>query len=173
MRKRALAAAAAMLMLAAVVATLLMLSTTAQPIEQDEAVAEKLTQTYVTYMPEPVIRQEEPERDMSAWTETAAYIAKANSANQTIIAHAAWQAKTPAVKTRSKSSLARASMRERGVSAATKEPKGLLRIVLLRFATSLQGIGKRLCQHGIFGCFYPRAFKQLKMATHLRSIALP
>lgn len=77
MRKRALAAAAAMLMLAAVVANLLMLSTTAQPIEQDEAVAEKLTQTYVTYMPEPVIRQEEPERDMSAWTETAAYIAKA------------------------------------------------------------------------------------------------
>lgn len=76
MRKRALAAAAAMLMLAAVVANLLMLSTTAQPIEQDEAVAEKLTQTYVTYMPEPVIRQEEPERDMSAWTETAAYIAK-------------------------------------------------------------------------------------------------
>jgi len=64
-------------MLAAVVANLLMLSTTAQPIEQDEAVAEKLTQTYVTYMPEPVIRQEEPERDMSAWTETAAYIAKA------------------------------------------------------------------------------------------------
>lgn len=48
MRKRALAAAAAMLMLAAVVANLLMLSTTAQPIEQDEAVAEKLTQTYVT-----------------------------------------------------------------------------------------------------------------------------
>ena len=77
MRKRALAAAAAMLMLAAVVANLLMLSTTAQPIEQDEAVDEKLTQTYVTYMPEPVIRQEEPERDMSAWTETAAYIAKA------------------------------------------------------------------------------------------------
>ena len=38
---------------------------------------EKLTQTYVTYMPEPVIRQEEPERDMSAWTEAAAYIAKA------------------------------------------------------------------------------------------------
>ena len=66
-----------MLMLAAVVANLLMLSTTAQPIEQDEAVAEKLTQTYVTHMPEPVIRQEEPERDMSAWTETAAYIAKA------------------------------------------------------------------------------------------------
>lgn len=77
MRKRALAVAAALLMLAAVVANLLMLSTTAQPIEQDEAVAEKLTQTYVTYMPEPVIRQEEPERDMSAWTEAAAYIAKA------------------------------------------------------------------------------------------------
>lgn len=76
MRKRALAAAAAMLMLAAVVANLLMLSTTAQPIEQDEAVAEKLTQTYVTHMPEPVIRQEEPERDMSAWTDAAAYIAK-------------------------------------------------------------------------------------------------
>lgn len=64
------------MMLAAVVANLLMLSTTAQPIEQDEAVAEKLTQTYVTYMPEPVIRQEEPERDMSAWTDAAAYIAK-------------------------------------------------------------------------------------------------
>lgn len=48
MRKRALAAAAALLTLAAVVANLLMLSTTAQPIEQDEAVAEKLTQTYVT-----------------------------------------------------------------------------------------------------------------------------
>ncbi len=48
MRKRALAVAAALLMLAAVVANLLMLSTTAQPIEQDEAVAEKLTQTYVT-----------------------------------------------------------------------------------------------------------------------------
>lgn len=46
------------MMLAAVVANLLMLSTTAQPIEQDEAVAEKLTQTYVTYMPEPVIRGE-------------------------------------------------------------------------------------------------------------------
>ena len=45
MRKRALAVAAALLMLAAVVANLLMLSTTAQPIEQDEAVAEKLTQT--------------------------------------------------------------------------------------------------------------------------------
>lgn len=77
MRKRALAAAAALLTLAAVVANLLMLSTTAQPIEQDEAVAEKLTQTYVTHMPEPVIRQEEPERDMSAWTDAAAYIAKA------------------------------------------------------------------------------------------------
>lgn len=64
------------MMLAAVVANLLMLSTTAQPIEQDEAVAEKLTQTYVTHMPEPVIRQEEPERDMSAWTDAAAYIAK-------------------------------------------------------------------------------------------------
>lgn len=76
MRKRALAVATAMLMLAAVVANLLMLSTTAQPIEQDEAVAEKLTQTYVTHMPEPVIRQEEPERDMSAWTDAAAYIAK-------------------------------------------------------------------------------------------------
>lgn len=76
MRKRALAAAAALLMLAAVVANLLMLSTTAQPIEQDEAVAEKLTQTYVTHMPEPVIRQEEHERDMSAWTDAAAYIAK-------------------------------------------------------------------------------------------------
>ena len=76
MRKRALAAATAMLMLAAVVANLLMLSTTAQPIEQDKAVAEKLTQTYVTHMPEPVIRQEEPERDMSAWTDAAAYIAK-------------------------------------------------------------------------------------------------
>lgn len=48
MRKRALAVAAALLMLAAVVAKALMLSTTAQPIEQDEAVAEKLTQTYVT-----------------------------------------------------------------------------------------------------------------------------
>lgn len=77
MRKRALAAAAAMLMLAAVVAKALMMSTTAQPIEQDEAVAEKLTQTYVTHMPEPTIRQEEPERDMSAWTDAAAYIAKA------------------------------------------------------------------------------------------------
>lgn len=76
MRKRALAAAAAMMMLAAVVANLLMLSTTAQPIEQDEAMAEKLTQTYMTHMPEPVIRQEEPERDMSAWTDAAAYIAK-------------------------------------------------------------------------------------------------
>ena len=76
MRKRALAAAAAMLMLAAVVANLLMLSTTAQPIERDEAETEKLTQTYVTHIPEPVIRQEEPERDMSAWTEAAAYIAK-------------------------------------------------------------------------------------------------
>ena len=64
------------LMLAAAVANLLMLSTTAQPIEQDEAVAEKLTQTYVTHMPEPVIRQEEPERDMSAWTDAATYIAK-------------------------------------------------------------------------------------------------
>ena len=76
MRKRALAAAAALLMLAAVVANLLMLNTTAQPIEQDEAATEKLTQTYVTRMPEPVIRQKEPERDMSAWTEAAAYIAK-------------------------------------------------------------------------------------------------
>lgn len=77
MRKRTLAAAAALLMLAAVVANLLMLSTTAQPIERNEAETEKLTQTYVTHMPEPVIRQEEPERDMSAWTEAAAYIAKA------------------------------------------------------------------------------------------------
>lgn len=76
MRKRALAVATAMLMLAAVVANLLMLSTTAQPIERDEAETEKLTQTYVTHIPEPVIRQEEPERDMSAWTEAAAYIAK-------------------------------------------------------------------------------------------------
>ena len=76
MRKRALAAAAALLMLAAVVANLLMMSTTAQPIEQDEAETKKLTQTYVTRMPEPVIRQEEPERDMSVWTEAAAYIAK-------------------------------------------------------------------------------------------------
>ena len=76
MRKRTLAAAAALLMLAAVVANLLMMSTTAQPIEQDEAVTEKLAQTYVTRMPEPVIRQEEPERDMSVWTEAAAYIAK-------------------------------------------------------------------------------------------------
>lgn len=76
MRKRALAAAAALLMLAAVAANLLMLNTTAQPIEQDEAATEKLTQTYVTRMPEPVIRQKEPERDMSAWTDAAAYIAK-------------------------------------------------------------------------------------------------
>lgn len=76
MRKRTLAAAAALLILAAVVANLLMMSTTAQPIEQDEAVTEKLAQTYVTRMPEPVIRQEEPERDMSVWTEAAAYIAK-------------------------------------------------------------------------------------------------
>lgn len=76
MRKRALAAAAALLMLAAVVAKALMLSTTAQPIEQDEAVTEKLMQTYVTRMPEPVIRQEEPKRDMSVWAEAAAYIAK-------------------------------------------------------------------------------------------------
>ena len=76
MRKRALAAAAALLTLAAVVAKALMLSTTAQPIEQDEAETEKLTQTYVTHMPEPVIRQEEPERDMSTWTDAAAYIAK-------------------------------------------------------------------------------------------------
>ena len=76
MRKRTLAAAAALLMLTAVVANLLMLSTTAQPIERDEAETKKLTQTYVTRMPEPVIRQEESERDMSAWTEAAAYIAK-------------------------------------------------------------------------------------------------
>ena len=77
MRKRTLAAAAALLMLAAVVANLLILSTTAQPIEKGETETEKLTQTYVTHIPEPVIRQEEPERDMSAWTEAAAYIAKA------------------------------------------------------------------------------------------------
>lgn len=76
MTKRAMAAAAALMMLAAVVAKLLMLGTTAQPIERDEAEAEKLTQTYVTHMPEPVIRQEEPERDMSAWSAAAEYIAK-------------------------------------------------------------------------------------------------
>lgn len=76
MRKRALAAAAALLMLAAVVANLLMLNTTAQPIEQNEAETEKLTQTYVTHMPEPVIGQEEPERDMTAWCAAAEYIAK-------------------------------------------------------------------------------------------------
>lgn len=75
MRKRTLAAAAALLILAAVVANLLMMSTTAQPIEPDGGDREAGADLCDAHAGAG-IRQEEPERDMSVWTEAAAYIAK-------------------------------------------------------------------------------------------------